>query len=89
VEGLTFSEHGFLGGFLFLFLFFQDRVLLCNSGCPGTHYVNQDGLEFMEIPRSPSQVQGLKVCTATPGPWTSLSEEFPVHTMMDARVVYT
>jgi hypothetical protein len=28
---------------------FQDRVLLCSPGCPGTCSVDQDGLELTEI----------------------------------------
>jgi hypothetical protein len=35
-----------VGFFLFVcFLFFQDRVSLCSPGCPGTHSVDQAGLE--------------------------------------------
>jgi hypothetical protein len=53
----------FLGGGAF-----QDRVSLCNSGCPGTHTVNQSGLELRDPPASASQVLGLKVCTPTTQP---------------------
>jgi hypothetical protein len=35
--------------FLFLF-FFRDRVSLCSSGCPGTHSVDQAGLELRNPP---------------------------------------
>jgi hypothetical protein len=28
---------------------FQDRVSLCSPGCPGTHFIDQAGLEFTEI----------------------------------------
>jgi hypothetical protein len=28
---------------------FQDRVSLCSPGCPGTHSVDQAGLELTEI----------------------------------------
>jgi hypothetical protein len=42
--------------------FFQDRVSLCSSGCPGTHSVDQAGLELRNPPASASQVLGLKVC---------------------------
>jgi hypothetical protein len=57
-----------LGDFLFfLFLVFRDRVPLCNLGCPGTHFVDQAGLELRNPPASASQVLGLKVCTTTPG----------------------
>jgi hypothetical protein len=30
-------------------LLFQDRVSQHSSGCPGTQYVDQDGLELTEI----------------------------------------
>jgi hypothetical protein len=63
--------------FIYLFLFFglffvcfvfQERVSLCSHGCPGTHFVDQAGLELRNPPASASQVLGLKVCaTTTPG----------------------
>jgi hypothetical protein len=27
--------------------FFKDKVSLCSSGCPGTHYVDQAGLKLI------------------------------------------
>jgi hypothetical protein len=44
---------------------FQDRVSLCSPGCPGTHSVDQAGLELRDPPASVSQVLGLKVCATT------------------------
>ena len=38
---------------------FQDRVSLCSSGCPGTHSVDQAGLELRNPPVSAPQVLGL------------------------------
>jgi hypothetical protein len=32
--------------FLFVCLFFRDRVSLCSPDCPGTHSVDQAGLEL-------------------------------------------
>jgi hypothetical protein len=59
----------FVSLFLFLFLFlFRDRVSLCSPGCPGTHLVDQAGLEFRNPPASASQVLGLKVCATTARP---------------------
>ena len=52
--------------FLFV-LVFRDRVSLYSSDCPGTHFVDQAGLELRNLPASASQVLGLKVCTTTPG----------------------
>ena len=43
----------------YLFFFFLDRVSLCSPGCPGTHTVDQDGLELRDLPASVSQVLGL------------------------------
>jgi hypothetical protein len=52
--------------FFFFFLVFRDRVSLCSSGCSGTHFVDQAGLELRNLPVSASQVLGLKVCATTP-----------------------
>jgi hypothetical protein len=38
---------------------FRDRVSLCSPGCPGTHSVDQAGLELRNLPASASQVLGL------------------------------
>jgi hypothetical protein len=46
---------------------FRDRVSLCISDCPGTHFVDQAGLELRNPPASASRVLGLKACTTTPG----------------------
>ena len=49
--------------FLFLFcccfLFFQDRVSLRSPGCPGSHSVDQDGLELRNPLASASQSAGI------------------------------
>jgi hypothetical protein len=37
-----------------------------SPGCPGTHFVDQAGLELRNLPASASQVLGLKACTTTP-----------------------
>jgi hypothetical protein len=44
---------------------------VCSPGCPGTHSVDQAGLELRNLPASASQVLGLKMCATTPG-FTSL-----------------
>jgi hypothetical protein len=44
---------------------FQNKVSLCSSGCPGTHSVDQAGLELRNPPASSAQVLGLKACTTT------------------------
>jgi hypothetical protein len=49
-------------------LFFRDRVSLCSPGCPGTHFVDQAGLELRNPPASASRVLGLKVCATTAWP---------------------
>jgi hypothetical protein len=53
--------------FFFFGLVFRDRVSLYNLGCPGTHFVDQAGLELRSPPASASRVLGLKACTTTPG----------------------
>jgi hypothetical protein len=45
--------------------FFQDKVSLCNPGCPGTPSVDQAGLELRNLPASASQVLGLEGCATT------------------------
>jgi hypothetical protein len=51
-------------------LFFpQDRVSPYSPGCPGTHSVDQDGLEFRNPPASASKVLGLKACATTAQPF--------------------
>jgi hypothetical protein len=52
---------------LFLSWFFWDRVSLYSPGCPGTHSVDQAGLELRNPPASASRVLGLKVCATMPG----------------------
>jgi hypothetical protein len=41
------------------------RVSLCSLGCPGTHSVDQAGLELRNPPASASRVLGLKACATT------------------------
>jgi hypothetical protein len=53
--------------FIFYFLVFRDRVSLCSPGCPGTHFVDEAGLELRNPPASASRVLGLKACATTPG----------------------
>jgi hypothetical protein len=50
----------------FLFWFFRDRVSLCSPGCPGTHSVDQAGLERRNSPVSASQELGLKAWATMP-----------------------
>jgi hypothetical protein len=52
---------------LLLFFVFRDRVSLCSPGCPGTHSVDQAGLELKNPPASASQVLGLKACATMLG----------------------
>ena len=59
------SESSFLllelaFSFFFLFFLFWDRVSLCSPGCPGTHFVDQAGLELRNPPAFASRVLGLK-----------------------------
>jgi hypothetical protein len=59
---------GSLFVFVFVFVFvFRDKVSLYIPGCPGTHSVDQAGLELRNLPASASRVLGLKACATTPG----------------------
>jgi hypothetical protein len=51
----------------FFFFGFSNRVSLCSSSYPGTHFVGQAGLELRNRPASASQVLELKVCATMPG----------------------
>jgi hypothetical protein len=63
--------------FCFGFLVFRDRVSLCSPGCPGTHSVDQAGLELRNLPASASQVLGLKTCVPPrPAPLLVLAKAF-------------
>jgi hypothetical protein len=58
--------------FVFVFVFvFRDRVSLCSPGCPGTHFVDQAGLELRNPPACASRVLGLKACATMPGTQTA------------------
>jgi hypothetical protein len=46
--------------FFFFFGFFRDRVSLYSPGCPGTHSVDQAGLELRNPPASASLSAGIK-----------------------------
>jgi hypothetical protein len=49
---------------LFCFVF-RDRVSLYSPGCPGTHFVDQAGLELRNSPASASWVLGLNLCAVS------------------------
>jgi hypothetical protein len=60
------TSEGVQRCFFVCFCFFRDRVSLCSPGCPGTHFVDQAGLELRNPPASASQVLGLKASTTMP-----------------------
>ena len=64
--------------FFFSFFFFHDRVSLCSPGCPGTHSVEQAGLELRNLPVSASQVLGSKVCVTTVWQRTLVKKKFHI-----------
>jgi hypothetical protein len=56
--------------FVLLLLFvlvFPDKVSLSSPGCPGTHFVDQAGLELRNLLASASRVLELKACATMPG----------------------
>ena len=54
------------------------QVSLCIPGCPGTHSVDQAGLELRNLPASTSQVLRLKACATTPGKTKSYQHRLKV-----------
>ena len=55
--------------FIYLFFwFFRDRVSLYSPGCPGTHFVDQAGLELRNPPASASLSSGIKGVRHYTGP---------------------
>jgi hypothetical protein len=67
LSSVLISGHlllSFSRSFFCLFVF-QDRVSLCSPGCPGTHSVDQAGLELRNLLASASRVLGLKACATT------------------------
>jgi hypothetical protein len=64
ISGWGISFFFFFSFCLFV-CFFRDRISLCSPGCPGTHSVDQAGLELRNPPASASQVLGLKACATT------------------------
>jgi hypothetical protein len=68
----TYSREEYTGHHecveIFFSFSFRDRVSLYSPGCPGTHFVDQAGLELRNLPASASRVLGLKVSTTTTQP---------------------
>jgi hypothetical protein len=46
--------------FYFILFYFRDRVSVYSPGCPGTHFVDQAGLDLRNLPASASGMLGLK-----------------------------
>jgi hypothetical protein len=71
--GWMFSSLNSLCASIYLFIYFlfcfvfRDRVSLYSPGCPGTHFVDQTGLELRNPPASASWVLGLKACATMQG----------------------
>jgi hypothetical protein len=64
--------------FVCLFVCFPDRVSLYSPGCPGTHFVDQAGLELRNLPAFASRVLGLKAYATTAWLFTFLLTYFNV-----------
>jgi hypothetical protein len=65
--GLVWVCFFFFGGGVG-WLVFKARVSLCIPGYPGTHFVDQAGLELRNPPASASQVLRSKACATTAQP---------------------
>jgi hypothetical protein len=63
-----------------------------SSGCPGTHFVDQAGLELRNPPASDSRVLRLKACATTPGPPSAFEVEAggspSVHSSFEVSLSY-
>jgi hypothetical protein len=53
--------------FCFVCFCFFETGFLCSPGCPGTHFVDQAGLELRNLPASASQMLELKACASSKG----------------------
>ena len=64
--------------FFFFFLVFETGFLisLYSPGCPGTHFVDQAGLELRNPPASASRMLGLKACATTPSKFVPSCHSF-------------
>jgi hypothetical protein len=56
----TFLFYLFIYLFIYLFWYFRDKIFLYCPGCPGTHFVDQAGLELRNLHASASQHAGIK-----------------------------
>jgi hypothetical protein len=54
MDGRALEMSLFFSFPFFFSLVFQGRVSLCSPGCPGTHSVDQAGLELRNLPASAS-----------------------------------
>jgi hypothetical protein len=59
---------------LFVLLLFQDRVSLCNSDCPGTHFVDQAGLELRNPPACATTPEPGKISKVNPESWVKVKQ---------------
>ena len=56
LASISGPHHLIIAKDLFFCLFvFRDRVSLYSPGCPGTHFVDQAGLELRNLPASASK----------------------------------
>jgi hypothetical protein len=65
--GLVWFGLVWFGLVWFGLVWFFETGFLYSPGCPGTHFVDQAGLELRNPPASASRVLGLKACATTPG----------------------
>jgi hypothetical protein len=70
---------------IFCLFVFWDRVFLHSPGCPGTHSVDQAGLELRNPPASASQVLGLKACATTTGQTPPLPSYYNYYILLDYK----
>lgn len=64
-DSLLQTDHDLFSFFFFFFNSSRQGFSFCSSGCPGTHYVYQAGLELRDRSTCSSQVLRLKECVPT------------------------
>ena len=65
-----------------------DRVSLCSPGCPGTHSVDQAGLELRDQPASVSQVLGVKAYATTARLRYTLLKMIAIKTLVSTKTLW-
>ena len=96
LKDIFYISKGYLGQIMvayisfvlfFVFWFFRDRVSLYSPGCPGTHSVDQAGLNLRNPPASASQSSEITVmCHHSPAIYLFIICKYTVSVFRHHRV---